>query len=371
MEIDGGKMAEALPEYDSLLFVSFGGPEAPEEVMPFLENVVRGKPVPRERLLEVAEHYYDFGGKSPINEQNREIIAKLTEELKAHGIHLPIYWGNRNWKPYLHEALDEMKRDGKKRALAFFTSMFSCYSGCRQYRENIICAQEQVGDDAPIVEKVRMGFNHPRFITAATAQVAEALELLPPDKRERAELVFTAHSIPLGMSKNAAYELQLNEACRLITKELGRDDYTLCFQSRSGPPSQPWLEPDVLDVLRDLAAQERDVVVLMPIGFVTDHMEVMQDLDVECTEEAEELGMTFLRANTVGTHPDFISMIRELIVERISGTGERLALGELGAWHDVCPVDCCKYDMPQRPKPSEGGSREENSDRPTSSGGRA
>ncbi|MCI5065793.1 ferrochelatase [bacterium] len=339
---------EDLP-YDAILLVSFGGPEKREDVMPFLENVVRGKPVPRERLLEVAEHYYDFGGKSPINEQNRELIAALRDELDKSDIDLPVYWGNRNWSPFLGDALEEMKRDGKKRALAFFTSMFSCYSGCRQYRENIAAAQEEVGEGAPRVEKVRMGFNHPGFIGAVADEVETALQLLSEGERSRAQLVFTAHSIPLGMSKNASYERQLHEASRLVSGQVGKEDFILCYQSRSGPPSQPWLEPDILDVLQDLSAQEKDVVVIVPIGFVSDHMEVMQDLDMECAEEAEELGIKLLRANTVGTHPKFIGMIRDLVVERMNGSSKKAALGDLGPWHDVCPADCCRYDMPKRP----------------------
>lgn len=354
-------MSQELPPYDSLLLVSFGGPEKKEDVMPFLENVVRGKPVPRERLLEVAEHYYDFGGKSPINDQNRDLIEALQKEFAAHNLNLPIYWGNRNWAPYLSDALEEMKKDGKKRALAFFTSMFSCYSGCRQYRENIQHAQEEVGDGAPIIEKLRMGFNHPLFISAVTAQVQEALDLLRPDQQERAHLIFTAHSIPLGMSKNCAYERQLNESSKLVAQALHREDFTLCYQSRSGSPSQPWLEPDIIDVLNDVAAQGKDVVIIVPIGFVSDHMEVMQDLDVECTEEAEELGIKLLRANTVSTHPDFAKMVRELVVERISGSEERPSLGTLGPSHNVCPADCCRYDMPKRPEispsPNENASK--------------
>ncbi|MCB0352899.1 MAG: ferrochelatase [Bdellovibrionales bacterium] len=342
----------ATTEYDSILLVSFGGPEGPDEVMPFLENVVRGKPVPRERLLEVAEHYKHFGGVSPINEQNRELLSALRTELDSHGISLPLYWGNRNWKPFLTDALEEMKRDGRKRALAFFTSMFSCYSGCRQYRENIAAAQESVGPGAPSIDKLRMGFNHPLFISAVVDQTRQALELFAESERQGVELVFTAHSIPLGMSQNSSYELQLNESARLVTKALEREDYTLCYQSRSGPPSQPWLEPDVLDVLNSLAEKGKKCVLISPLGFVSDHMEVMQDLDIECFEEAQELGMKLLRANTVGTHPHFVQMIRELIVERIEGSPQKAALGNLGAWHDVCPVDCCRYERPSRPASS-------------------
>ncbi|MCB0320192.1 MAG: ferrochelatase, partial [Bdellovibrionales bacterium] len=330
--------------YDSILFVSFGGPEGPEDVMPFLENVVRGKPVPRERLLEVAEHYREFGGVSPINEQNREIIASVQVALEKRGIMLPIYFGNRNWKPFLVDALSDMKNDGKKRALAFFTSLFSCYSGCRQYRENIQAAQELVGEGAPVVEKVRMGFNHPLFIDAVAGQAEEALSLLTAEEKARAELVFVAHSIPLAMARNCAYEIQLNEASRLVTEKLGFSRYTFGFQSRSGPPQQPWLEPDILDVLHDLSAQEKDIVVVVPIGFVSDHMEVMNDLDVEAQELAHELGMKMLRAGTPGSHPKFTELVCDLIAERLEAKNSRLAVGNLAASHDVCPANCCTYD---------------------------
>ncbi len=341
-------MTENSIPYDSILLVSFGGPEKKEDVMPFLENVVRGKPVPRERLLEVAEHYYDFGGESPINEQNRELIKALEKELALHNIKLPVYWGNRNWNPLLPEALQQMKKDGKKKALAFFTSMFSCYSGCRQYRENIQAAQEEVGEGAPEVHKLRMGFNHPLFISALTCRVNEALELLSSEEKKDVELIFCAHSIPIAMAKGSSYELQLKEASRLVAESVGKEDFSFAYQSRSGPPQQPWLEPDIGEVLHQVEAAGKKTVIVIPIGFISDHMEVMQDLDIEAQEEANELNIKMLRAGTVGTHPDFIAMIRELIVERIEGSQERPALGELGAWHDVCPANCCLYERPSR-----------------------
>ncbi len=340
-------MSDQLPPYDSFLLVSFGGPEGPDEVIPFLENVLRGKNVPRERMMEVAEHYQQFGGVSPINEQNRQLIEALTAEFKRAGIELPIYWGNRNWDPLFPDTLRKMRDDGCKRALAFFTSMFSCYSGCRQYRENIAAAREEVGDDAPIVEKVRMGFNHPGFVEAMSDSLRQAIESLDASPGD-ATVLFTAHSIPISMSDNCDYVKQLQESCRLVAEQVGVRDWQLVYQSRSGPPQQPWLEPDVCDVIDELAASRKpDALVVLPIGFVSDHMEVMFDLDEEAAAACSEHQIPFARAATAGTHPKFVQMIRELVEERCRG-GERRALGELGPWHDVCPQDCCLY-TPRRP----------------------
>jgi ferrochelatase len=329
-------------EYDAILVVSFGGPEGPDEVLPFLENVLRGRNVPRERMLEVAEHYYHFGGVSPINAQNRALIAALGKELDAHGPKLPIYWGNRNWRPLLPDALRQMADDGVKRALAFFTSAYSSYSGCRQYRENIAAAQAEVGPAAPRVEKLRVFFNHPGFIEPMIENVRAALAQIPAPRRGRAELVFTAHSIPLAMAKNCRYEAQLREASRLVSEGVDPNRWRLVYQSRSGPPGQPWLEPDICDALRALA-EGGDVhdVVVAPIGFTSDHLEVLYDLDFEARQLAEELGLNMVRAATVGVHPRFVGMIRELIEERLSDNPKRLALGAMGPSHDVCPGDCC------------------------------
>ena len=340
------------PPYDCFLLVSFGGPEGPDDVMPFLENVLRGKNVPRERMLEVAEHYQHFGGVSPINQHNRDLIKAIRETFSQRGIDLPVYWGNRNWEPYFADTLRQMKDDGKQRALAFFTSMFSCYSGCRQYRENIQQAREQVGQDAPMVEKVRMGFNHPGFIGAMSDSVrraADSLEVPPSD----ATLLFTAHSIPLGMAENCDYEKQLREACRLVAEQSGATDWDLVYQSRSGPPSQPWLEPDVLDAIARRHDDGRlNRLILLPIGFVSDHMEVMFDLDEEAAQLCQQRGIPMARAASAGTHPSFVSMIADLVEERL-GRREKAALGKLGPWHDVCPADCCLY-TPRRP-PAAGG----------------
>jgi protoporphyrin/coproporphyrin ferrochelatase len=334
--------------YDAILVTSFGGPEGPDDVMPFLENVLRGKNVPCERMLQVAEHYYHFGGKSPINDQNRLLITALKEELAEHGPRLPIYWGNRNWHPMLADTLRQMKADGVGRALAFMTSAYSSYSSCRQYREDIARAQAAVGDGAPVVDKIHPFHNHPGFVEAVVDRIQHALVKIPESRRQRAQLIYTAHSIPLAMAQGCDYEAQLQETGRLVTEELGRKEWRLVYQSRSGPTSQSWLDPDILDWLRELKGRE-DVsdVVIAPIGFVSDHMEILFDLDTQARELCAELGLNMVRAQTVGTHPRFIRMIRELICERMDTNQPRLALGVLGARPDVCPTDYCP--LPQRP----------------------
>lgn len=322
--------------YDALLMVSFGGPEGMEEVMPFLENVVRGRNVPRERLLGVAHHYEMFGGASPINQQNRDLIAALKEELRAHGPALPIYWGNRNWHPLLADTLREMASDGIKNALAFVTSAYSSFSSCRQYQQNIAEAQTAVGVDAPRVEKLRAFFNHPLFIEANVDRIRVALSQIGVADH----LAFTAHSIPETMAANCEYAAQLEETGRLIAGELRVDNWKIVYQSRSGSPSQPWLGPDICDHLRQLHSDDVRNVVIAPIGFVSDHMEVVYDLDVEARQLAEELGINVVRAATAGTHPSFVKMIRELILERVDNAPARF-LGSRGVAHSVCPVDCC------------------------------
>ena len=335
-------------KYDAILVTSFGGPEGPDDVMPFLENVLRGKNVPRERMLAVAEHYYHFGGKSPINDQNRELIAALEAELREQGPQLPVYWGNRNWHPMLADTLLQMKNDGIKRALAFVTSAYSSYSSCRQYREDIARAREAAGEGAPVVDKIRAFHNHPGFVGAVVDRVQQALEKMPLAGRDAAHLVYTAHSIPMAMAKTCDYETQLKETGRLVAERLGRKNWRLVYQSRSGPATQPWLEPDILDYLRELKAREGESdVVIAPIGFVSDHMEILFDLYTQARELCEELGLRMVRAGTAGTHPRFISMVRELIDERLDDNHARLALGVLGVRPDLCPPNCCP--MPSRP----------------------
>ena len=342
--MSANKEREAVLPYDALLVVSFGGPDGPDDVIPFLENVLRGRNVPRERMLAVAEHYQHFGGKSPINDQNRQLIAALERELAEHDPHLPIYWGNRNWHPLLADTLQKMAADGVRRALAFVTSAFSSYSGCRQYREDIARAQQAVGPAAPEVDKLRVFFNHPGFIEPVIERTCEALAKIPANRRDESLLVFTAHSIPQAMADGCQYETQLREACRLVSEGTGPSKWQLVYQSRSGSPQQPWLVPDVGDYLRERHAESplQDVVVV-PIGFISDHLEVLYDLDTEVRALCDSLDVNLVRAATVGTHPRFVRMIRELVEERLGDQPQRLTLGTLGPKEDVCPDDCCLY----------------------------
>lgn len=334
--------------YDAILVVSFGGPESTEDVIPFLENVLRGRNVPRERMLAVAEHYYHFGGKSPINQQTRELISGLEAALAQRGPKLPVYWGNRNWHPMLADTLRKMQQDGIRRALAFVTSAYSSYSGCRQYREDIARAQKEVGADAPAVEKLRPFFNHPGFIEATEGRLREAIGQLPASAQQDLQIVYTAHSIPLSMANSSDYVHQLEDVKSVVSARLGVSNHALVYQSRSGAPGQPWLEPDILDHLREVKTRNlASAVVIAPIGFISDHMEVLFDLDIEARQLCDSLSLPVARAKTVGVHPEFIEMIRELILERMNPAAERRALGSLGPRQDVCVEDCCR--APQRP----------------------
>jgi ferrochelatase len=328
------------PAYDAVLLVSFGGPEGPDDVQPFLANVLRGRAVPPERVAEVARHYEGFGGVSPLNAQNRALLAALEAELSAHGPRLPLYWGNRNWHPLLAGTLRRMAEDGVRRALAFVTSAYSSYPGCRQYLEDIARAREGLGGAAPLVEKLRVFFDHPGFIAAQAARVQDAFAALPPDARASAALVFTAHSVPLAMARTSQYEAQLREACRLVAEAVGGARWELAYQSRSGPPSQPWLEPDIGGSLRQLVQTGVRDVVVSPIGFVSDHMEVVYDLDVEAAAQAQELGLRMVRAGTPGTHSAFVAMIRELLLERTEGITPR-RLSPRPPLPLECAPDCC------------------------------
>jgi len=338
--------------YDALLVLSFGGPEKLDDVIPFLENVLRGRNVPRERMLEVAEHYYHFGGKSPINDQNRALITALETELTAHKIDLPIYWGNRNWHPLLTDTVKQMYEDGHRKILVFVTSIFSSYSGCRQYREDIQRSLQELNlREEMSLDKIRTFYNHPDFIETMADRVRDAMSELPAEGSDQRKVLYTAHSIPNAMAANCAYEKQLQESSRLISETIGINDWSLVYQSRSGPPQQPWLEPDVCDAIEKIADQNsaRQVVVV-PVGFVSDHMEVIYDLDDEAAKLAQEVGITMARAKTAGVHPQFVSMIRKLIEERLGIASEKEAIGNFGPSHDVCPIDCCKYE-PRRPAP--------------------
>lgn len=331
----------AAQQYDAILVMSFGGPEGMDDVIPFLENVAGRRNIPRQRLEEVAKHYYHFGGVSPLNAQNRALIAALEAELKAKGPHLPVYFGNRNWHPLITDTVRQMRDDGVKRALAFFTSAFSSYSSCRQYREDIIRARQEVGDGAPEFDKIRVFYNHPGFIEPMVEHTQQALTQFPLEQQADAHLVFTAHSIPLAMAKRSQYEAQLYESCRLVAEAIGHPSFNLVYQSRSGPPHIPWLEPDICDYLNQVKSEGIDNVVIVPIGFISDHMEVLFDLDTEARHLAEEIGLNIVRAETVGTHPRFVSMIRELILERMTINPKRPSMGKFAANHDICPVDCC------------------------------
>lgn len=328
--------------YDAILLVAFGGPEGPDDVIPFLENVLRHRPVPRERMLEVAEHYHQFGGISPINQQVRELIEALRAEFDRSGVELPIYWGNRNWHPLLADTVQQMAQDGVKTALAVVLSSYSSYSGCRQYRENIADARTVVGESAPCIDKLRVWYNHPDFIAANADHLAEAIAALPAEARAQARVAFTAHSIPEAMASTSDYETQLRESCRLVAESLQipQARWQLVYQSRSGRPLDPWLEPDINQHLKHLKQSGVDAAVVMPIGFLSDHMEVLYDLDKEARTTANDVQLNMVRAKTIGTHPRFVAMLRELIVERMNGQGGR-AVGKFGPNHDVCPLNCC------------------------------
>lgn len=334
--------------YDAVLVVSFGGPEGPDDVVPFLENVTRGRGIPRERLEEVGAHYRLFGGVSPINEQCRALLAALRPELDAHGIDLPLYWGNRNWHPMLADTVRQMRDDGVRNALAFVTSAWSSYSACRQYLDDLDRACEAVGDGAPRFDKIRQFFDHPGFVEPMADHVRAARASLAGDLGARARVLFSAHSVPVAMARTCDYEAQLREASRLVAERAGVDAHELVYQSRSGPPQVPWLEPDVGDRIDALADEGVDAVIVVPIGFVSDHMEVVYDLDTQAADRAAARGMAFARAGTVGTDPRFVAAVRELVQERLDPTLPRRSLGALGVRPDVCPGGCCP--APARPR---------------------
>jgi protoporphyrin/coproporphyrin ferrochelatase len=333
--------------YDAFVLVSFGGPEGPDDVMPFLRNVTRGRGIPEDRLAAVAEHYHHFGGVSPINQQCRDLIAALEKEFAGAGVELPIYWGNRNWDPHLAETVRQMREDGIGSALAFVTSPYGSYSSCRQYLDDIDRARAQVGPGAPAIDKIRHYHDHPGHIAGHADGVRAALAELPPADPATTRLVFTAHSIPSLQAATSGpgggtqrYVTQLREAAALVAAAAAPGlDWDLVWQSRSGPPQMPWLEPDINDHLRTLAAGGVRAVVVSPIGFISDHVEVVWDLDHEAADTARELGLAYTRAATPGIHPEFVAMIRELVVERMSGAPRR-ALGTVPSW-DSCPADCC------------------------------
>lgn len=323
-----------------------------DDVLPFLKNVLRGRNVPEERMLAVAKHYEQFGGVSPINQQVRELIKALEVALKTDGPELPIYWGNRNWHPMLGDTLKKMVDDGVKNALYFVTAAYGSYSSCRQYRENVEEALKPLGDGALHLEKLRLYFNHPGFLDANTEHLREALELFSQSDRKSVKVLFSAHSIPISMAERCRYAEQLQETASLVADSIGLENYEVVYQSRSGPPHQPWLEPDINDRLEDLDREGQKNVVVLPIGFISDHMEVVYDLDTEARALAEKLGMKYVRARTVGTNPLFINGIRDLILEK-TDSAEPLYRGTLGLVEDQCSIDCCK----PAPRPAIPGKR--------------
>lgn len=350
--------------YDALLLVSFGGPEGPDEVVPFLENVTRGRGIPRDRLAEVGAHYAAFGGVSPINGQNRALLAALRADLGAAGLDLPVYWGNRNWDPFLDEALRQMRADGIGSALCLVTSAYASYSGCRQYRENLADSVERVeadgGGPAPRLALLRHYFDHPGFVEPMVDNVVDAVAGLGvPTPR----LVFTTHSIPTASAAcsgptGGSYVAQHRAVAALVAAGVaartGVDaEWDLVYQSRSGAPTIPWLEPDIGEHLEELAGRGAPGVVIVPIGFVSDHMEVVWDLDTVALDHARELGLPAARAATVGTDPRFVALARELVLERV-GLGPARSMSAAGPSYDVCPAGCCPN--PRGPRPALCGS---------------
>ncbi|MGR3935039.1 ferrochelatase [Streptomyces sp. BRA346] len=361
--------------YDALLLLSFGGPEGPEDVVPFLENVTRGRGIPRERLKEVGQHYFLFGGVSPINAQNRELLHALRKDFAEHGLDLPVYWGNRNWAPYLTDTLREMVTDGHRRIAVLATSAYASYSGCRQYRENLadaLAALEGEGLPLPRVDKLRHYFNHPGFVRPMVDATLAALAELPEGLRAGAHLAFTTHSIPTAAAdtsgpvpdhgEGGAYVAQHLDVARLIAEAVREETgavhpWRLVYQSRSGAPHIPWLEPDICDHLEELHGEGVPAAVMVPIGFVSDHMEVKYDLDTEAAAKAADLGLPVARASTVGADPRFAAAVRDLLLERAATerfaagdapvAPERCALGALGPSHDLCPVGCCPARSPR------------------------
>jgi ferrochelatase len=361
-------MALDIAPYDAVLLVSFGGPEQPDDVVPFLRNVTKGRDIPAERLEEVGEHYFLLGGRSPINDQNRAFVAAVEEDLRRRGIELPVYWGNRNWDPYLADTLRQMRDDGIRRAACLVTSAYSSYSGCRQYRENLADAVAEVGPGAPRLDRLRHYFNHPGFLEPMVDATLSALAGLPDPVRHDAHILFVTHSVPLSMNDASgpdgeAYVGQhlsvSEEITERVRQETGhRYPTELVFCSRSGPPHVPWLEPDVNDRIQELADEGVSGVVLVPIGFVSDHMEVVYDLDTEARATAEKRGLRFARAATTGIDPRFVAMVRDLLLERAAAErGEdvvRAVVGSRPASWDVCPAGCCAN--PRGPRPALCGS---------------
>ncbi|WP_278313065.1 ferrochelatase [Lolliginicoccus levis] len=344
--------------FDALLYLSFGGPEKPADVRPFLENVTRGRNVPPERLDEVEQHYLHFGGISPINALNRDIIARVERELKRRGHDLPVYFGNRNWHPMAEDAVARMVEDGVRRALVFPTSAWGGYSGCRQYHEDIARALAAAGPGIELV-KLRHYYDHPLLVDAFADAIRAARDELPAGLGETARLVFTAHSVPESADAAAGlpeegghlYSRQVHEAAALCAGAVGRNEFDVVWQSRSGPARIPWLEPDICDHIEALAKAGETAVIVCPVGFVSDHLEVVWDLDTEARETADKLGIALARAATPGTDERFTTMIADLIDEALSGRAPTRCGGAPLRGSSTngapCAVGCC--EMPARP----------------------
>ena len=346
-----GRFDQCRRSYDAVLVVSFGGPEGQEDVLPFLDNVLRGRPIPAAAKARVAERYAHFDGVSPINAHTRAFIQCLEDNLRRADLHLPVYWGNRNWHPFLGDTVRQMAADGVRNVIAYVASTFSSYSGCRQYREDLHRATRGVVN-APSIDKLRQAWNHPGFINAMADRVQEA-------RRAAGDVpvLFTAHSLPVAMAARCAYEAQLRDACACVAEALGGFDWMLAYQSKGAAGGAAWLEPTVEDALREVhqgrfSRAGSAGVVVAPIGFVCDHMEVVWDLDHDAAKVARELGLAMIRAKTVGTHPAYVQMVVDLIVERMAANPSRPSLGELGAGHDLCAPDCCLSGRPGEPAPA-------------------
>ena len=345
---------EGAHRYDALLVVSFGGPEGMADVAPFLDNVLDGLRLPDAARDRIAARYERFGGVSPINAHTRALVAAVREDLARRGPALPVYWGNRNWHPLLPDTLRRMEADGVERAAAFVTSAFGSYNGCRKYREDLYRAVRGL-DRPPVLDKLRHGYNHPGFVAAFTERVAEARARVPAERRDDAAILFTAHSLPESAARHAPYVAQLREACRLVAAGLGCPParWRLVYQSRNERyGAGEWLGPDIRDALSEEKERGARDVVVAPVGFVCDHLEVVLDLDVEAKERADELGLGMVRAATVGTHPAFVGMVRDLVRERSAGNPARAVLGAKGPSHDWCPSDCCPSGRPGPPAPA-------------------
>jgi ferrochelatase len=347
--------------YDAILLAGFGGPEGQDDVIPFLRNVTRGRGIPEERLEEVAHHYRHFGGVSPINDHNRELKAAIEAELAARGVQLPVIWGNRNWEPYMKDAVLEAHDRGFSKLIAIATSAYSSFSSCRQYREDFAMALEETGLLGTVqIDKVRQFFDHPGFVTPFIEGVERAYGQLAEDGISPTEthVLFATHSIPSVDAERsgprdrdfgeggayAAQHLAVAEVVMAAQEIETETPWSLVYQSRSGPPSMPWLEPDINDAISALDKDQIKAVIIVPLGFVSDHMEVMWDLDNEAMETARENGLTAIRVPTPGVHAEYVKGLVDLVLERVNGTPveERPALTELGPWYDVCRPGCCE-----------------------------